>query len=225
MYYEIAGTNIRVLGSMHLFPSTNSQLPEWAKAAYEWSEEIETEHNLPEFASIFAQDFQASRPWALLFSRFGESIRQANLAPGLEARFAAMLSQQGKPSFTHIETARSVVDLLDAVPAADLQAATSRFDKQENEMLQIFTGMHDAWERSDAAALIDFQRRGPMGSTPALLDAMLTKRNWSWAKAIATRGRARRRKLIVIGALHLVGEGSLLDQLQARGFKVNLVSG
>ena len=36
MYWQFPGTNVRILGSMHMLPASNSGLPGWAVEAFEW---------------------------------------------------------------------------------------------------------------------------------------------------------------------------------------------
>ena len=43
MYFEIAGTQLRLLGSMHRFPASATDMPNWICRAYEWCEELNFE--------------------------------------------------------------------------------------------------------------------------------------------------------------------------------------
>ena len=53
MYYEITGTNVRLLGSMHMVPTGEEAVPEWARRAYEWCNELVIEHDPPTLLPLF----------------------------------------------------------------------------------------------------------------------------------------------------------------------------
>src|SRR6478672_5785473 len=47
MYWQFIGTNVRILGSMHMLPVRNSGLPTWATQAFEWAEVLVFESDPP----------------------------------------------------------------------------------------------------------------------------------------------------------------------------------
>ena len=74
-----------------------------------------------------------------------------------------------------------------------------------------------AWRRGDAAqlaALLATEYR----SFPALYDALVIDRNRHWLPQIERLLRADENCLVVVGALHLVGRGGLLEALRKDGF-------
>jgi uncharacterized protein YbaP (TraB family) len=48
MLYELEGTRLRVLGTLHLLPP-GGKLPDWLVSAYEWSEAVFVEHSPTDF--------------------------------------------------------------------------------------------------------------------------------------------------------------------------------
>jgi hypothetical protein len=74
-----------------------------------------------------------------------------------------------------------------------------------------------AWRRGDAAqlaALLATEYR----SFPALYDALVIDRNRHWLPQIERLLRGDENDLVVVGALHLVGRGGLLEALRKDGF-------
>jgi uncharacterized protein YbaP (TraB family) len=55
---------------------------------------------------------------------------------------------------------------------------------------------------------------------PGLYDTIVTKRNAAWVPTLEKMLADGRRHLVVVGALHLVGPDSVIDQLRARGHEV-----
>ncbi|WP_345811158.1 TraB/GumN family protein [Paraburkholderia sp. PREW-6R] len=47
MYFQITGTHVRLLGSMHLFPATSRRMPPWIGEAYDWAETLVLESSPP----------------------------------------------------------------------------------------------------------------------------------------------------------------------------------
>jgi len=55
---------------------------------------------------------------------------------------------------------------------------------------------------------------------PGLYESLVTKRNQSWVPALERMLADGRRHLVVVGALHLVGDDSVIELLEARGHDV-----
>jgi uncharacterized protein YbaP (TraB family) len=58
---------------------------------------------------------------------------------------------------------------------------------------------------------------------PGLYETLVTERNAVWAEALERMLRDGRRHLVVVGALHLVGNDSLIELLTERGHAVERV--
>ena len=74
-----------------------------------------------------------------------------------------------------------------------------------------------AWRRGDAAqlaALLAAEYR----SFPALYDALVMDRNRNWLPQIEQLLKGRQNCMVVVGALHLIGKGGLLEGLRKDGF-------
>jgi uncharacterized protein YbaP (TraB family) len=74
-----------------------------------------------------------------------------------------------------------------------------------------------AWRRGDAARLAALLSR-EYRSFPALYRPLVTERNARWLPHIEQMLRGSDNCLIVVGALHLVGDGGLLELLRKDGF-------
>jgi len=74
-----------------------------------------------------------------------------------------------------------------------------------------------AWRQGDAARLAALLAR-EYRSFPALYRALVTERNRHWLPEIELLLRGEEDCLVVVGALHLVGAGGLLEELRQDGF-------
>jgi uncharacterized protein YbaP (TraB family) len=55
---------------------------------------------------------------------------------------------------------------------------------------------------------------------PDVRDRMLAQRNHAWAGKIEDLIRKGEPALVIVGVMHLIGPGSVVDLLQARGYRV-----
>lgn len=76
-----------------------------------------------------------------------------------------------------------------------------------------------AWRRGDAAQLGALLAR-EYRSFPALYRPLVTARNQHWLPQIEKLVNGQGNSMVVVGALHLVGEGGLLELLRRDGFTV-----
>ena len=77
----------------------------------------------------------------------------------------------------------------------------------------------DAWRRGDVAAL-DHGLRGELNDFPVLQKAVFHDRHVKWLPQIERMMADGRTHVIIVGAGHLVGSGSVIAMLRAKGIKV-----
>lgn len=84
-------------------------------------------------------------------------------------------------------------------------------------MQSIMTGMEQAWVRGDGPALHAILYES-FTEFPEFYDRLLLQRNRNWLPKIKTIHKEQHTALIVVGAAHLVGEGSVIDLLEQQGY-------
>ena len=60
MYYQVGETNLRIMGSMHMFPAGRSEVPAWVDGAFEWADQIVFEADGKESIPFFKAESNAS---------------------------------------------------------------------------------------------------------------------------------------------------------------------
>jgi uncharacterized protein len=80
-------------------------------------------------------------------------------------------------------------------------------------------GLLDAWRRGDVAAL-DRGLHGEMTDFPALHKAVFHDRHVKWLPQIERMMADGKTHVVIVGAGHLVGKGSVVEMLRAKGIKV-----
>ncbi len=167
-------------------------------------------------ASIPAASLDRFKPWyaavvlsSLPLMRAGYQIDQ-----GVEIQLATRARASGK-SQEALETAAYQLGLFDSLPEASQLA----YLKQVVENLDSLTAQIDSlivdWGEGDADGLA--AQMNADKSDPALVEALLSRRNKAWAEWIDERLETPGTVFLAVGAGHLAGSGSVQEVLSAKG--------
>jgi uncharacterized protein len=241
MYLQLTGTNVRLLGSMHLFPATSRRTPPWVAHAYDWAESLVFESDPPTVLPFLKSHPQggAAQLQPLLSVDVWNRLQAAwpvdgALAPlvelrpwaaliiaptlfqqvveGVEPRMLRSAWTQGKP-YQYLETAQDVAAALDAIPLDAIGAALGLLMADPGEPQRTLERLHDAWLYGDLPAVQQIAAESPMFNLPGIREAILDARNRAWAARVTALAGRPERTLVVVGALHLCGPDNLLDCL------------
>ncbi|MEJ8813392.1 TraB/GumN family protein [Variovorax ureilyticus] len=243
MLYEIAGTNARILGTMHYFPAGPQRWVEPVRKIYGWAERIYVEMKAERGFDIFKQparlmardlpaDLRASvEPhWpreqlgdmehcsALSVCLFANNLAMPpTKVDGIEAAVRAWLGSSG--DVLELETPEDFVQAAHDVPLDDLLFSTRFVLSQDAaEGARNFEAQARAWRVHDLAKL---ERIARIGTTEAMRRALFEVRNRKWAEIIAREAKSPKRTLVLCGAGHLCGPNNLRDVLAtAHGFRL-----
>lgn len=233
MYYEIKGTNLRIAGSMHVFPADSPKMPSWILDAYEWCEQLviefdsptifphfhlpegcSLEHRLPadvwrDLSSLWPAIRQNAtlKPWAAMLMLPRVLLP---LSPGVEPYFIERAKSETKTIFV-LETGADVARLFDAVPDSAYAQALAFMVRNPDFIPNHTRSLHSAWLRRDLAEVLAIVSQSPLWQITALREAMVGARNRAWMPRIHAAIPSKQRKLILIGALHLCGEGNVTE--------------
>ena len=165
------------------------------------------------------EGLQQFEPWAVALTLTQLEYVQLGFDPdeGVERQLGRRAHADGK-QIQGLETIEQQINIL---------ASLSK-DDQAAFLEQTVMDMHDAdrdtqdilaaWRSGNSAKLAalmseDFQ------SYPNLYHALVTDRNRRWLPQIESLLKARQNYLVIVGALHLVGDGGLLQLVRAEGFE------
>ena len=236
MYWQFPGTNVRILGSMHLLPAYNSGLPSWATQAFEWAEALVFESDPPTILPLLRSPtpialrsevspvtweklsdlwptsgplppLDTVRPWAALLM---STVFSQRTAQGVEGLFMGWASEQFKP-VEFLETAEQVAAAFDSAPASEVREALERLASDLSAPQRSHEAMYVAWLRGDLPALYSIAKASPLFQFAGLRAAVLERRNREWAPTLVRLMHAPRRTLIAVGALHLYGSGNAIE--------------
>lgn len=168
-------------------------------------------------------DAQKVESWALGLLVDSAAQRDNGFAAsnGVEARLTATFRQADKP-ITGLETAQGQLALLDDLPESVQRQLVMQALQDAKDGPAKLQRMTRAWALGDTVSLMHITNDALL-ATPELRAPLLTQRNDHWANTIALRLRRPGTVLIAVGAGHLVGPQSVIEQLQNRGVTVRRI--
>ena len=170
---------------------------------------------------------RASRfePWglALLLTQAGFARQGYTSAAGVEQQWTERARRDGKP-ISGLETAAMQIALLDGL---DMNVQRQMLDltlEEVQEMPQMLDELEDAWRAGNLQRLEALLLEG-YRQMPELYTALLVERNRRWVSQIRAWPTTSPPRLVLVGALHLVGEQGLPALLQRAGYTVERLTG
>ena len=141
---------------------------------------------------------------------------------GIEATMTAKASADRKP-IEGLETIEEQLGFLDGLPldAQRQMLLSSLLDG--SKMRTMMDAMISAWHHGDTRFLENLLLES-FAKHPALNDALIVNRNKRWVSQIKARLDDRDDYLVVVGALHLVGEGGVPQRLAREGYAIRQLS-
>ncbi len=163
-------------------------------------------------------------PWALGLQLLEMQYLQLGFDPqqGVEQQLQHRAQTDGKP-ISGLETVDQQLGLLQGMSYADqakfLDMVVTQMHDVETETQSVVT----AWRNGDSARLAALLSE-EYKSFPALYRLLVTERNRRWVPQIETLLHGSQDYFVVVGALHLVGDGGLLELMRRDGYKPESVN-
>lgn len=186
----------------------------------------ETEAKLASFlgseAAVAASD--PFEPWYLGMNIAVMAMVNAGLDPsrGLDQHFMQRAASDGKPA-SGLETIEEQLGALDLAPMHEQEAMLSESLLPLEEMRREIDEMHAIWRAGDAAGMLRISEDKMAQKTPRMFELINRERNQRWLPKVEALLDSDDDHLVIVGALHLVGEDGLVEQLGKRGVAVERV--
>ena len=137
---------------------------------------------------------------------------------GVEEQLVRRATKDGKPT-AGLETMPEELSSLTELSSAD---QIRMLDQTVDELKDIKSEMREvtvAWRHGDAARLAALLA-SEYNAFPSLYKPLVSDRNKRWLPQVEELLKANDNSLVVVGALHLVGQGGLLELLRKRGYAI-----
>ena len=239
MYYQIGRTNLRLAGALHQVPADCPDLPGWVEQAYRWAEDIMLEHELNSADFLFAANGGSSLKeklspalWAQLHEVWRGSpldrqtlwfvlIALSMMSPlrtveGVEPKLVKWAARD-KRQFKYLEAISDFVWQANAVPDYKYVRALEMLLANFQNLPFVIREMHSEWLVGRIHALEKLLPRTLLGQDETIRKVVLGDRNDAWMPKILEACSCDKPTLIVVGAMHLVGEKGLIRQLERQG--------
>jgi uncharacterized protein YbaP (TraB family) len=165
------------------------------------------------------------RPWLAAVTLSIEALRRAGFdETGVDLRLALEARDRGVPVHG-FETGAEQIKFFSGLGEEEETALLLETVRTAGFELDLFQRMFDAWEDGDEAALEELLVQSVLVADPDLADALLTRRNRSWAEKFDAIMAEPGERVVAVGAGHLVGADSLPALLAAKGWTVEPIHG
>lgn len=173
-----------------------------------------------------ARMLQLFEPWFVGLNIALLGMGDAGLDPalGLDRHFAEAAVAARKAT-GGLETGSEQVAFLDGMDRAEqVQLLEEALANAGPDSREIET-LHALWRAGDADALWERMARDMQRKYPGLYRRINVERNDAWLPEVEARlhGAGSDDTLVVVGALHLLGDDGLVGKLRARGYEVERI--
>lgn len=181
---------------------------------YGQAEKIAAEINIP--LAMLA----ASEPWLAAITIEQLMLTRVGFDPnyGIEMHLMSRASSDNK-EIVGLEEIAQQLGFLDSLSMDAQRSLLMQSLSEATEIEPMMDGLINAWRHGDTGFL-ELRMLADMQKFPELYDALVVTRNRNWTKQIEELLDDTQNYLIVVGALHLVGEDSVPSMLRTRGSDV-----
>ncbi|MBU8974899.1 MULTISPECIES: TraB/GumN family protein [unclassified Lysobacter] len=180
---------------------------------------------LAQRGSSIAQ-FDGYEPWFVNLSLMLGISQQMGFRPdkGLDQTLIQQALASGKAT-GGLESLDTQLNVLDSTPMAEQVTSLKEFLDKPTEMPGMLEDLHGAWRAGDIARLDKLAREEMRDKTPQTYRIVNVQRNDAWVPQIQQMldGQKKGETLVVVGALHLLGEDGVIEKLRAKGYTVERV--
>jgi uncharacterized protein YbaP (TraB family) len=169
---------------------------------------------------VAIEDIDQFRPW-LAAHMIGEASDDSRGWAGktAESVIAAAALQAGKEVQSEFPFQEDVIEWFGALTAQQsLEFMRYTLDEVQ-EPINEENAKFDAWARGDIGPATEWMSRA-LASYPSLYEAIAIERNRDWVARFDAMLSQDRTGLVIVGLYHLVGPGSVQDNLSRMGFAV-----
>ncbi len=159
-------------------------------------------------------------PWLVAITLLDQGMGQLgyHAERGLEQYFVGLAEPDGKEIYG-LESLESQIRIFDELPRSSQQALLEQTLDELEAADDAMRELAGAWRHGELETLTE-KLLADFEGFPGLYDSLVVDRNRRWIEPLEQYLRERRRYLVVVGALHLVGPDNVVMLLEQRGYTV-----
>lgn len=166
------------------------------------------------------EHFARFRPWFLAVTLTTLELQRLGFSPayGIDIHFYGRAKSDQK-EIGFLEPIDYQLDLLGKMEASDQTAFLSQTLKDLEFAAKMANKMVTYWKQGDADNLYKLLFKS-FEDYPQIEDRLLLQRNKDWVLKIEKMRKEKKDMIIIVGAGHLIGPGSVVELLKKNGYKV-----
>ncbi|RLE36496.1 MAG: TraB/GumN family protein [Acidobacteria bacterium] len=164
--------------------------------------------------------FEAMKPWMAALALTSIELMKAGFSAdaGLDLHLAQRARRQGK-TIEAFETADYQIGLFSDMDEDESGAFLRYTLKDIDTVVSQLGSLTEAWKNGDIETLQALLTEA-FADEPKLFERLVTVRNLAWLPRVEDLLKGDGTAMVVVGALHLVGPGGLIELLRERGYRV-----
>lgn len=173
-------------------------------------------------AAVAASD--PFEPWYLGMTIAVMAMVNAGLDPshGLDQHFMQRAAKDAKPA-AGLETLEEQIGALDRTPMDEQEKMLAESLVPVDDLRTEIEKIHAIWRNGDAEGMERLVNEEMAKETPRMYELLNRDRNQAWLPKVEALLADEDDHLVIVGAMHLIGEEGLVEQLGKRGIKVERV--
>ncbi|UNK57697.1 TraB/GumN family protein [Pseudoxanthomonas daejeonensis] len=171
------------------------------------------------------QQLAAFEPWFIGLTVSLMEMGKMGLDPalGLDRHFMDAAASARKPT-AGLERADEQIAVLAGMSLPEQKQMLAEALQQAEEGPEKYRDLHQAWRAGDAERMWKEMAAEMKRDYPALYRRINVERNDAWLPRLEQRlAQKDDDTLVVVGALHLLGEDGVVEKLRAKGYKVERI--
>lgn len=164
--------------------------------------------------------FRSMKPWLAALSLAAFELERAGYSPsdGIDTYFSSRAKEAGKERVA-LETMEFQIGLFAGLTPEESLAFLEYTLADLENMIPLLDEIYSKWLLGDAA-YVQTELGEEFGEFPDLYEKLISGRNRRWLPAIEQLVAGGRDAMVVVGAMHLVGEDGIVELLRQRGYTV-----
>lgn len=163
----------------------------------------------------------AMRPW-MAANTITMQVLAAN-GYGAEGVEVVLQSEVPDARLAFLETGQEQLDVLAGAPEDEQVAMLTSTLEQLDALPKLLEKMLGSWTAGTPDELGDLFLMELGGFEEAFLDRLIYARNRNWMEPIESMLAGNQENLVIVGAAHLIGDGSVLDLLERSGYSIERI--
>ncbi|PLX78793.1 MAG: TraB/GumN family protein [Desulfuromonas sp.] len=166
------------------------------------------------------ENLSGLKPWMLCLTLSIIEMQKLGFSPqfGLDQHFMQKAQRQGK-IVLQMESVDEHLATLTGLDRLDQNILVEQTLRDLDKVSTLFGNMVSAWRHGDAEQL-DRLINGSMRAEPQLKELLLDRRNRKWCAKVESLLELKQTAMVVVGAAHLAGKGSVVELLRQKGYRV-----